>query len=145
MLKRLAPETVSSVPARYAGIFAHGTVLDGPARLVFLAGQIGVSPSGVTRTGFVDQTHQAMDNVEALLKDAGLSRDDMLRVVYYVTDPENLKPLSDLRQERWCSTFAPAVTTLVVAALAAPDLLVEIEVTAGRANAATESDHHEPT
>ena len=48
MLRRLAPASVSSVPARYAGIFAHGTVLEGPARLVFLAGQIGVDANGAT-------------------------------------------------------------------------------------------------
>jgi len=131
MLTRLAPRTVSAVPPRYAGIFAHGTVLDGPGRLVFLAGQIGVSPEGDTRSGFTAQANQAMDNVEALLVDAGLTRDDILRVVYYVTDPAHLKPLGDLRQERWNTDAAPAVTTLVVSALAAPDLLVEIEVTAG--------------
>lgn len=131
MLKRLAPKTVSAVPPRYAGIFAHGTVLDRAERIVFLSGQIGVSPDGVTLTGFVAQAHQAMDNVEALLSDSQLTRADILRVTYYVTDPAHLKPLSDLRQERWNSETAPAVTTLVVAALAAPDLLIEIEVIAG--------------
>ena len=131
MLKRLAPKTVSAVPPRYAGIFTHGTVLDRAERIVCLSGQIGVSPEGETRTGFVAQASQAMDNVEALLQDAGLTRADILRVIYYVTDPAHLQPLSDLRQERWSSDAAPAVTTLVVAAPAAPDLLVEIEVTAG--------------
>lgn len=131
MLTRLAPKSVSAVPPRYAGIFAHGTMLDGVGRLVFLSGQIGVSREGVTQSGFAAQTNQAMDNVEALLRGAGLTRDDILRVVYYVTDPEHLKPLSDLRQDRWATDAAPAVTTLVVAALAAPDLLIEIEVTAG--------------
>ncbi len=131
MLRRLAPNSVSAVPPRYAGIFAHGIVLEKPGRLVFLAGQIGVGPDGLTRSGFAAQTHQAMDNVEALLEDAGLTRNDILRIVYYVTDAAHLGVLSDLRQERWYSKTAPAVTTLVVAALAAPDLLVEIEVTAG--------------
>jgi len=67
MLRRLAPASVSSVPARYAGIFAHGTVLESPGRLVFLAGQIGVSPNGVTKTGFAQQTGPAMDDVKTLL------------------------------------------------------------------------------
>lgn len=133
MLTRLAPKTVSTVPPRYAGIFAHGTVLDGAGRLVFLSGQIGVSSDGVTRSGFAAQANQAMDNVEALLCDADLSRADILRVIYCVTDPAHLKPLSDLRQVRWNTDAAPAVTTLVVAALAALDLLIEIEVTAGAA------------
>ena len=77
MLRRLAPASVSSVPPRYAGVFAHGTVLEAPARLVFLAGQIGVDAHGETKTGFVEQTNQAIDNVEALLKEADLDRDSM--------------------------------------------------------------------
>ena len=130
MLKRLAPATVSSVPPRYAGIFCHGTVAEKPTRTVFLSGQIGVAPDGKTCVCFEAQAEQAMNNVEALLTEADMSTQDIARVVYYVTDPAHLKPLSDLRQKRWNSSTAPAVTTLVVAALAAPDLLVEIEVTA---------------
>ncbi len=130
MLTRLAPDTLSPVPPRYAGIYAHGTVAEAPARVAYLSGQIGVSPEGVTAHGFDAQARQAMDNVEALLEAAQMTRKDIARVIYYVTDPEHLKPLSNLRQERWNSATGPAVTTLVVAALAAPDLLVEIEVTA---------------
>lgn len=130
MLTRLAPDTVSAIPPRYAGIFSHGTIAEHPARVVYLSGQIGVAPDGVTCTGFKAQAQQAMDNVEALLTGSDMTRQDIARVVYYVTDPAHLKPLSDLRQERWSTDTAPAVTTLVVAALAAPDLLVEIEVTA---------------
>lgn len=130
MLTRLAPNTVSAVPPRYAGIFSHGTVAEQPACLVFLSGQIGVAPDGITCVGFEAQARQAMDNVEALLSAAEMSRQEITRVTYYVTDPAHLKPLSDLRQERWNSDRAPAVTTLVVAALAAPDLVIEIEVTA---------------
>lgn len=130
MLTQLAPDTVSSVPARYAGIFCHGTVAELPTRAVYLSGQIGVTPEGVACDGFEAQANQAMDNVEALLSAAEMGTQDIARVVYYVTDPEFLKPLSDVRQNRWNSETPPAVTTLVVAALAAPDLLVEIEVTA---------------
>ncbi|MDP5218756.1 RidA family protein [Ruegeria sp. 2205SS24-7] len=129
-LRRLAPETVSRVPPRYEGVFAHGNLVENPERILFLAGQIGVAPDGSTCQGFDAQARQAMSNVEALLADADMTRANIARVVYYVTDPAHLKPLSDLRQERWSSDQAPAVTTLVVAALAAPDLLVEIEVTA---------------
>ncbi len=133
MLIRHAPATVSKVPPRYAGIFSHGSEITGPARFLFLSGQIGVDLNGMTKKGFEAQARQAMDNVEALLHAADMNRDDILRVVYYVTNADNLKVLSTIRQERWNSHTAPAVTTLVIAALAAPDLLVEIEVTATRA------------
>ena len=129
-MRRLAPETVSKVQPRYAGIFAHGNYIENPKKILFLAGQIGVTPEGKTCEGFDAQARQAMNNVEALLADASMTRAEIARIVYYVTNPKYLKSLSDLRQERWNSENAPAVTTLVVAALAAPDLLVEIEVTA---------------
>ncbi|WP_300015204.1 RidA family protein [uncultured Roseobacter sp.] len=110
----------------------HGTEITEPRRFVFLSGQIGVAPDGTTHASFKDQCNQAIDNVEALLVDAEMTTADILRVTYFVTDADNLASLSEVRQTRWNEGNAPAVTTLVVAALAAPDLLVEIEVTAAK-------------
>ncbi|MES0864723.1 RidA family protein [Ruegeria sp. SCPT10] len=132
MITRLAPASLRAVPEQYQGIYVHGTQITAPRSFVFLSGQIGVAPDGKTHKGFEQQCHQAMDNVEALLKDAELDTPDIVRVVYYVTDAAFLPELSKLRQARWNQGHPPAVTTLVVAALAAPDLLVEIEVTAAR-------------
>lgn len=132
MITRLAPAAMRAVPEQYQGIYVHGTQITAPQSLVFLSGQIGVAPDGQTCDGFEQQCHKAMDNVEVLLRGADLDTSDILRVVYYVTDAAFLPGLSELRQSRWNRGHPPAVTTLVVAALAAPDLLVEIEVTAGR-------------
>lgn len=132
MIKRLAPNSIRAIPEQYQGIYTHGTLISAPQCLVCLSGQIGVSPTGETRKGFDQQCVQAMDNVEALLAEAGLEISDILRVVYYVTDADFLPALSALRQARWSLGHAPAVTTLVVAGLAAQDFLVEIEVTAAR-------------
>lgn len=132
MLTRLAPDTVRAVPEQYRGIYTHGTLIEAPTRYLHLSGQIGVAPDGMTHANFVDQCHQAIDNVEALLADVNMTTADIVRVVYFVTDAENLSALSQVRQARWNQGHAPAVTTLVVAALAAPDLLVEIEVTAAQ-------------
>jgi len=132
MTTRLAPTTVRSVPPAFAGIYSHAVELRAPTRLLFVAGQIGVARDGETRDGFEDQCRQAMDNVEAILDAAGLGAQDILRVVYYLTDAADLPRLTELRRQRWFSAEPPAVTTLVVAGLAAPELKVEIEVTAGR-------------
>lgn len=132
MITRLAPNTLRAVPEQYQGIYVHGTQISAPKTLICLSGQIGVSPDGETREGFEQQCYQAMNNVEALLADAGLGTADILRVIYYVTEAKYLPALSKARQARWNQRQAPAVTTLVVAGLAAPDLLVEIEVTAAR-------------
>jgi enamine deaminase RidA (YjgF/YER057c/UK114 family) len=124
MIQRLAPQNLREVPEQYQGIYVHGTKINSPKDLVFLSGQIGVAPNGDTLPSFKEQCHQAMSNVEALLEDANLDASDILRVVYYVTDAAYLPVLSEVRQERWNQGHAPAVTTLVVAGLAAPDLFV---------------------
>ncbi|MEM8688416.1 MAG: RidA family protein, partial [Pseudomonadota bacterium] len=73
------------------------------------------------------------DNVEALLKASRMSVADIMRVTYFLTDSADLPALSEIRTARWGSDAPPAVTTLVVAALAKPGLVVEIEVTAAKA------------
>ncbi len=71
-----------------------------------------------------------MTNVEELLAAAKMAISDIVKVTYYLTRPTDLPALSEARTRRWKSDAPPAVTTLVVAALARPDLLIEIEVTA---------------
>ena len=131
MLKRLAPETIRKVPETFERIYSHAVQIPAAQRLVFMSGQIGIAPDGKVLHGFEEQCHQAMANVEALLADAGMTRASMLRVTYYLTDAGDLAALGRIRNERWGSDQPPAVTTLVVAALASPELRVEIEVVAG--------------
>jgi enamine deaminase RidA (YjgF/YER057c/UK114 family) len=59
---------------------------------------------------------------------------DIIKVIYYLTRADDLAMLSEIRRRRWSAKYPPAVTTLVVAALARPELLVEIEVLAAAAN-----------
>lgn len=131
-LPRLAPKGIRAVPDAFQGIYSHGVVVPGGATLALFSGQIGLAPDGSLEDGFDAQCARAMSNVEALLNESNLVLQDMLRVIYYVTDPAHLAPLSAMRKSRWGLAQPPAVTTLVVAALASPSLLVEIEVTAGR-------------
>jgi enamine deaminase RidA (YjgF/YER057c/UK114 family) len=132
MITQLTAKNVREVPKQYQGIYVHGTEITSPSRIICLAGQIGVTSDGETLEGFIDQCHQAFNNVEALLESANMTTADILRITYYITDSENLTDLSEVRQSRKNLGHPPAVTTLVVSALAASDLLVEIEVTAAK-------------
>lgn len=131
MMRRLSPDSVWQVPSSFQKIYAHAIEISAPGKLLLISGQIGIAPDGALPDLFEQQCKQAMSNVEALLTAADMATGDILRVTYYVTDPKNLAALSDIRQDRWGSTEPPAVTTLVVAALARPELLIEIEATAG--------------
>lgn len=139
--RRYNPSTVSAVPAAFSAIYSHAVEIPPDTRLLLISGQIGVAPDGTVLSGFRAQCAQAMANVEALLVAAALRPADLVKVIYYLTSAADLPILAEMRRERWASSNPPAVTTLVVAALARPELLIEIDVTAAtRVNAGSRAD-----
>ena len=99
---------------------------------VFLRGQ--VSQDLETReTLYVGdpklQTRKTMENIDLLLKEAGSCMDHVCRIVVYLID---IRYREEVYQEmgKWLKGVHPCSTGLVVPALARPDWLVEIEVTA---------------
>ena len=99
---------------------------------VFLRGQ--VSQDLETReTLYVGdpklQTRKTMENIDLLLKEAGSCMDHVCRIVVYLVD---IRYREEVYQEmgKWLKGVHPCSTGLVVPALARPDWLVEIEVTA---------------
>ena len=125
------PSAIWPVPQSFQNIYSHAVEFIGPGKLLFISGQIGISPNGAVLEKFSDQCIQAMANIEAILASVDFSVADILRVNYFLTDPVHLPELAEIRRVRWGQFKPPAVTTIVVAALARADLLVEIEATAG--------------
>ena len=99
---------------------------------VFLRGQ--VSQDLETReTLYVGdpklQTRKTMENIDLLLKEAGSCMDHVCRIGVYLVD---IRYREEVYQEmgKWLKGVHPCSTGLVVPALARPEWLVEIEVTA---------------
>jgi 2-iminobutanoate/2-iminopropanoate deaminase len=124
------PTSVWSVPQPFRAIYSHAVEIPAGMRQLFISGQIGIAPDGTLRSGFAPQCEQAMDNVEAMLAAGRMTKEDMVKVTYLVTRAEDQASLAEIRRRRWSGDLAPAVTTIVVAALARPDYLIEIEVVA---------------
>mgnify|MGYP003599077101 FL=1 len=117
------------VPAKgYAnGIAARGTQ-------VFVGGQIGWNAQQQFETDdFIAQTRQTLQNVVAVLKEAGAGPEHMVRMTWYVIDRDEynarLKELGAVYREVIGKHF-PAMTCVAVAALMEARAKVEIEVTA---------------
>src|SRR5258708_4530746 len=134
-MKRHAPAAVWQVPEGFRGICTHPVEVRAGSRVLLISGQIGVAPDGTVPSGFREQCDRAMMNVEGLLAAADMATSDIVKVNYYLTRSADLPALNEARARRWKSDSPPAVTTLVVAALAPPNLLVEIEVGAASAAA----------
>ncbi len=75
------------------------------------------------------QARRAMMNVKILLEEAGGALEHVCRIAVYLID---IRYREEVYREmgRWLKDVFPASTGLVVSALARPEWLVEIEVTA---------------
>jgi len=124
------PATVWAVPDAFRSIYSHAVEVPGGTRVLFISGQVGIASDGTLRSGFTQQLMQAMDNVEALLAAAGMTKAEVVKVNYYLTRAEDLPVLGQIRRKRWASDAPEAVTVIVVSALARPDYLVEVEAVA---------------
>jgi 2-iminobutanoate/2-iminopropanoate deaminase len=100
------------------------------AELLYLSGQTPLDPVvGKLVDGDIGvQTGRAFDNLEAVLKAAGLSMDHVIKVNVYLTDMGNFAGMNAVYQTRFNKPF-PARTTVAVAGLPL-GALVEIEMVA---------------
>lgn len=100
--------------------------------LLFLSGQAGLDPATgkLAEGGVAEQTTQAFNNLEAVLKDAGLSMDNVVKVNVYLTAMSNFAAMNAVYQTRFNAPY-PARTTVAVAELPL-GALVEIELFAER-------------
>ena len=108
---------------------------------VYLRGQVGQNLDTAESVGIGDvaaQTEQAMANVALLLHEAGSRLEEVVKIVVYLVDPRYREPVYRVIG-RWLKGVYPVSTGVVVSALARPEWLVEIDVTAVIA----EGDHQE--
>jgi enamine deaminase RidA (YjgF/YER057c/UK114 family) len=124
------PTSVWTVPDTFRPIYSHACELAPGARALFISGQFGVAPDGGLPGEFLAQADQAMSNVEALLAAAGMTLENVVKLTYFLTRAADFPALAQLRRERWAASEPPAVTAVVVSALARPEYLIEIEATA---------------
>lgn len=129
------PPTVWTVPEQLRTIYTHARQVPAGTRQLHVSGQLEVAPDGVMRPDFASQLDQAMDNVEALLAAAGMGKADVVKATFFLTREEDLPALGEARRRRWASDEPAAVTVVVVAALARPDALIEVEVIGARPDA----------
>jgi reactive intermediate/imine deaminase len=109
-----------------AGHYSHGIVTTG--RLLFVAGQVALDQEGnlVGEGDAAAQARQVLTNLKSVVEEAGGRMDDVARTTLYLTRLEDRGPVAEVRKEFFPAP-APANTLLVVASLAAPEFLVEID------------------
>lgn len=100
----------------------------GAARIVHISGQVGVAPDGTPADGFEAQTRLAFDSLAAQLAAVGLALTDVVKLTTIITDQANVATFREVRNAV-LGGHRPT-STLLVAGLADPRWLVEIEAVA---------------
>jgi enamine deaminase RidA (YjgF/YER057c/UK114 family) len=96
---------------------------------VYIAGQVSVGADGnVVGKGDADaQVRQVWRNIETAVKAAGGTLQNVVKTTTYVTHIQYAAAVRKVRDELFQSSNPPTSTLLVVAGLASPDYVVEIE------------------
>jgi enamine deaminase RidA (YjgF/YER057c/UK114 family) len=117
------PETMSQ-PRGYSQVVQVGNT-------VYIAGQVSAAQDGsVVGKGDPEaQARQIWHNLEAAVKSAGGTLHDIVKTTTYVTNINYAGAVRKVREELFRSN-PPTSTLLVVAGLASPDYMVEIEAIA---------------
>jgi reactive intermediate/imine deaminase len=120
-------ETEAAPPA--AGAYSQATTTDD---LVFTAGQIALTPDGdsLADEPVEGQTERALDNLEAVLEEAGSSLDDVLKTTVYLADIDDFEAMN----EAYAAYFEsdPPARSAVQAGALPLGMAVEIEAVAVR-------------
>jgi 2-iminobutanoate/2-iminopropanoate deaminase len=124
MLRHLNPEGIAA-----PGPYSHGVEASSIQRMLFVSGQVGVGPDGSIAEGISEQTSAAVENLNAVLADAGMDTSDIVKLTIFLTDESLLEGFMGAGAGL-LPTPPPATTLLYVKALGAPALLVEIEAIA---------------
>ncbi len=127
-LVHLDPEGLHPLP----GLLSHAVVLP-EVGLVYLSGQVAMTSSGdlVGAGDYGQQAEQIVHNIDTALAAAGTNRSRVVKETIYVADyrQEVVAPIiAALRQGS--TTPPPAQTIVGVAALYAPEFLVEVDIVA---------------
>lgn len=123
-------QIIGAIPAYYRG--APVSLGTKAGDYIFPSGQVGhVDDKGNELKGIEAQTRQALENMKGILNEAGASLSDVVKVTIFLVNVDDFAKMNEIYKSYFTKDY-PARTTLVVAALARPEMLVEIECIAYR-------------
>jgi enamine deaminase RidA (YjgF/YER057c/UK114 family) len=127
-IRFLNPKTMAPPPG-----YTYVVDTVGPARTVYIAGQLGIDLDNRLVGGpgdFRAQAFKAFMNLQAALAAVGASFKDVVKINNYLVDMAHIGIFREVRDEFVNTAAPPASTTVAVPALARPGALFEVEAIA---------------
>jgi len=124
-ITRINPKSMGPEPAAYT----NGMLADD--RTLYVSGQIGIDASGACSPDFGAQCDQVWANLSAILADAGMTLENIVKTTVFLVDPADYATFV-ARRKQALQGHKPASTLVYVSQLVKPEWKVEIEAIAVR-------------
>jgi enamine deaminase RidA (YjgF/YER057c/UK114 family) len=119
----------ASLPAPGTGNYTHGTEITWATRTVFVSGQVPwADENGKLPEDFESQCRLTWKNVLAVLAEAGMGAQNLVKITTYLCDRAHREANSRIRHEV-LGDHRPAVT-IIICDIYAEEWLLEIEAVA---------------
>jgi enamine deaminase RidA (YjgF/YER057c/UK114 family) len=128
VVQHLNPQGLPKNPA-----WTNVVTVSGPVKMIYVGGQNAADGSGqiVGKGDIAAQTEQVFRNMETALLAAGARLENVVKWNLYVLAGQPLQPGFEVFQRVWGQRASPPViTAAIVAALAHPDFLLELDAVA---------------
>lgn len=125
LIQYINPDSLHNNPA-----FSQAVMTAGKGKTLYIGGQNAVNEKGeIIATGDIaGQTIQALENMQTILSACGAGFGNIIKMTIYLVQGQNLYAAFQASQAYFNNLKnPPAVSVLVVAGLAHPDFLVEID------------------
>ena len=109
--------------------YSHAVVAPVGARMLFASGQLGATLAGEIPDDVEAQAVLCFENIKAILANADMSFDDVVRFTGFVTDRAYF-PIYSAVRARYVPKPHFASTLVIVSGFTLPQFKVEVEVTA---------------
>jgi len=126
-------KTVFNPPTvrRPFGNYNHGLMVPPGASLLVTSGQLGIGLDDTVPSDVTAQAELCFAAIGAILAEAGMSFNDVIRISGFVTKREDFPAYMAVR-DRYTQEPKPVSTLIIVSGFTRPEFLVEVEVTAAR-------------
>ncbi|MFM2281385.1 MAG: hypothetical protein RLZZ444_3616 [Pseudomonadota bacterium] len=113
------------------GQYNHGLAVPAGARLLVTSGQLGIRSDDTIPEDVESQAVLCFEAIKAILAEADMSFDDVIRISAFVTKREDF-PIYMAVRDRYTRSPLPVSTLIIVSGFTRPEFLVEVEVTAAK-------------
>src|SRR5690606_15615081 len=127
-IEHINPDGLSKNPA-----FSQIVMTQGNGKTIYVGGQNAVNNQGalIGKENIAVQTAHVMKNLQTALSACGATFDNLVKLSIYIVQGQDLHSGFQVSQKFFGNlTNPPAVSVLIVAGLANPNFLVEIDATA---------------